>query len=80
MTVQDITQWLGDYLARLLEIDRTQVDPGLPFDAYGLDSRAAAMLVCDLSDWLQRELDLSIVYDHPSIDELSHHLVHSTED
>lgn len=78
MTSKEIAEWMSAYLVRTLKIKTEQVDPQLPFDEYGLDSRRAAEMVADLSDWLNRELQLELFYDHPSIDELSAYLAQTT--
>jgi acyl carrier protein len=70
----DIQAWLVSYLAELLEIELSEVDVTIPFDRYGLDSSAAMGLVGDLEDWLGRELDPTIMYDHPTIEALTQHL------
>lgn len=73
-TDQDITEWMVTYLSDLLNLERHQIDVDLTFDNYGLDSLNAAEMVSALSDWLGIELEISAVYDYPSIDELSKHL------
>ena len=74
MTRDAIAQWLVGYLSTLLEIDISQVDTGMCFDDYGIDSRDALGLVGDLGDWLDVELDSTIIDDYQTIDELSDHL------
>lgn len=74
MTRQAIAQWLVGYLSTLLDIDTSQVDTAMCFDDYGIDSRDALGLVGDLGDWLDVELETSIIHDYQNIDELSDHL------
>ncbi|MCP5245533.1 MAG: acyl carrier protein [Burkholderiales bacterium] len=71
MTYQSILQWISIRLAELVKINVDQIDPQLPFDRYGLDSLSAVTLIGELGDWLQLELDPSIVYDYPTIEQLS---------
>lgn len=75
MTYQSISQWLGTRLAEMVNISIEQVDTQLQFDRYGLDSLNAVTLIGELSDWLEIELDPSIIYDHPNIDELSNYIL-----
>lgn len=75
MTYQSISQWLGTRLAEMVNISIDQVDTQLQFDRYGLDSLNAVTLIGELSDWLEIELDPSIIYDHPSIEELSNYIL-----
>ncbi len=74
MTRQAVAQWLVEYLSTLLNIEISQVDTAMSFDDYGIDSRDALGMVGDLGDWLDVELEPSIVQDHQTIDELSEHL------
>ena len=71
MSYQMILQWISIRLAEIVKINIDQVDPQLPFDRYGLDSLSAVTLIGELGDWLQLELDPSIVYDYPTIEQLS---------
>ena len=73
-TVDNIQNWLTAYLANLLEIDPSAIDVTTPFERYGLDSAAVVSLAGDLEEWLGTELDITLLYDHPTIAELSQHL------
>ncbi|GAB4187332.1 MAG: acyl carrier protein [Wenzhouxiangellaceae bacterium] len=77
--MQRIKDWISAYLARTLEVAPDLIDPELQFDEYGIDSRTAAELIGALGEWLGRDLDPSIIYDYPSIDELSQHLSTAAE-
>lgn len=79
MTPQLIADWLVTYLARCLSVQSKEIDVTLSFDCYGLDSKRAATLVSDLSEWLGRELELSVFYDYGSIAELSNYLAPTRE-
>lgn len=70
----EIQAWLVSYLAELLEIDPYEVDVTIPFDRYGLDSAAAVGMTGDLEDWLQGELDPTLLYDYPTVEAFSQHL------
>jgi acyl carrier protein len=72
--LEQIQEWMVDRIAKLLEIDPEEVDVTVPFDRYGLDSAAAIGLTADLEDWLQQELDPTLLYDYPTIQELSKYL------
>ncbi len=73
-TPEAIRMWLVDYLAQLVEIEPSEVDPRAPFGEYGVDSAGAAGLSADLSEWLGVQLKESIAFDYPSIEELSAHI------
>jgi acyl carrier protein len=76
----EIQAWMVDYVAELLEIEPDKIDVAIPFDRYGLDSSAAVGLAGDLETWLDRELDPTLLYDYPTIESLSEHLVESLSD
>jgi acyl carrier protein len=71
---EEIHRWLADYLAALLG-EPEAVDIGQSFESYGLDSAAAVSLVADLEDLTGLELDPSIVYDYPTVPELTDFVV-----
>lgn len=79
-TPEAIHAWLVDYLAKLLELDPSEIDPRAPFGEYGIDSAGAAGLSGDLSDWLGVKLKESIAFDYPSIEALSSHLCATLHD
>ena len=71
----EIKTWIVNYIADLLEVEPSKIDGSIPFDRYGLDSSAAVGLAGDLEDWLDEELDPTMLYDYPTIDSLTEHLV-----
>jgi acyl carrier protein len=73
-TRDEIQQWLTDYLAFLLDEKPEAVNIRLSFDSHGIDSAAAVSLVADLEEWMSLELDPTIVYDHPTVPELTDYL------
>ena len=73
----EIEIWIVDYVAELLEVEPDNIDVTIPFDRYGLDSSAAVGLAGDLEDWLDEELDPTMLYDYPTIESLTQHLVES---
>ncbi len=81
LTQREIQNWIVNYVAELLEVNPNRIDVTIPFDRYGLDSSAAVGLAGDLETWLDRgELDPTLLYDYPTIEALSQHLVESLSD
>jgi acyl carrier protein len=78
ITESNISDWLVSYLADLLETSPDQIDVKTTFARYGLDSSAAVVLTGDLGGWLGQELEPTILYDYPTIAELSAHLVQAS--
>ena len=76
----EIQTWIVNYVAELLEVNPKRINVTIPFDRYGLDSSAAVGLAGDLEDWLERELDPTLLYDYPTIAALTQELVESLSD
>ncbi|MDJ0592500.1 MAG: acyl carrier protein [Pleurocapsa sp. MO_226.B13] len=77
---REIQNWIVNYVAELLEVQPNKIDVTIPFDRYRLDSSAAVGLAGDLEDWLERELDPTLLYDYPTIESLTKHLVEDLEE
>jgi acyl carrier protein len=74
VSAAEIQDWMVAYLADLLEIEPEEVDVTVPFDRYGLDSSAAVGLTGDLENWLDTEVDPTLLYDYPTVEALVEHL------
>jgi acyl carrier protein len=70
----EIQRWLVGQVAAELELDPGEIDVTIPLERYGLDSRAAVTLAGDLEDWLGRPVPATLVWDYPTIEEISEHL------
>ena len=73
-TYEQIKTWIVSYLAELLEVDSDDVETTVPFDRYSLDSHAIVGLSGDLEDWLEIELEPTLLYDYPTIEALASYL------
>jgi acyl transferase domain-containing protein/acyl-CoA synthetase (AMP-forming)/AMP-acid ligase II/acyl carrier protein len=70
----EIRAWLVERIARKLRLPITDLDPREPLARYGLDSLTAVQTAGELEEWLGRPISPVLVYDHPTIDSLSHFL------
>lgn len=70
----EIQDWIVAYLADLLETEPDDIDVTVPFERYGLDSSAAFGMTGDLEEWLQTEIDPTLLYDYPTVEALVQHL------
>ena len=70
----EIENWLVSYVAQLRGVKREKIDVTATFDRFGLDSASAVALSGDLMEWLQCDIEPSIIYDHPTISKLSSRL------
>jgi len=71
MTPPDIVSWCQKYIADLLDISPSQVDPDAEIADFGLDSAAAVAMVLDLETKLGQELDPAILFEHGTLRKLS---------
>jgi myxalamid-type polyketide synthase MxaD len=73
-TAHEIRGWLIARLAELTARDgkpRTGLHDGVVFRELGVDSVRAAQLIAALGTWLGREVDVTLLYDHPTVHALA---------
>jgi phthiocerol/phenolphthiocerol synthesis type-I polyketide synthase D len=66
-TQADIRTFLRNAVADLLDVDAASIDEHRPLTELGLGSRDAVGVVGELEDYLDRELDATIVFKTPTI-------------
>ena len=69
-----LQEWLLDQLAPALKRPREQIDARATFASQGLDSLGAASWAGQLETALGRPLPVSLVFDHPTIEQLAFYL------
>ena len=69
-----ISIWLKTKVATISEISVEQVKEDVPLSDYSLDSLHAVNLTGELEDWLNIDVDPTVVWDYPTIRELSGYL------
>ena len=69
-----IQQSLVGVIAERLKLDKSSVLLDTSFDEYGIDSVAAVEISADLGELLERDLPGTLLYEFPTINELSAHL------
>ncbi|MCX5208102.1 acyl carrier protein [Kitasatospora sp. NBC_00240] len=79
MTRQQLTDWLREYLADLLDITPEEVGTDIPLEYLGVDSATTLVLSADLSTETGRETRPGEILDHPTIERLAAHLSGSDE-
>lgn len=73
-TQAQISNWIKQYMAELLEVEVSEIDETYEFDRFGLNSSAAVSLIGDLEEWLDHELSPSLFFEFNTIDSVSAHL------
>jgi acyl carrier protein len=69
-----IRQWLVKRLARQVKLDPSEIDTAKKFEQYGLDSIVGVRVSGELEKLVEQRLSPALLFEHPSIDELSAHL------
>jgi acyl carrier protein len=73
-TSGEIQQWMVTYLARQLQVEPEAIDVSLPFYEFSLDSATAIGMTGELEEWLGRRIDVTMVYEYPTIEGLARYL------
>ncbi|MFI7586202.1 beta-ketoacyl synthase N-terminal-like domain-containing protein [Spongisporangium articulatum] len=78
-TEAELLRWLRDAVADLLDLDASEIDPERPLTELGISSRDAVGLVGELEDYLDRDLDATLVWQTPTILDLARLLASGAE-
>lgn len=70
MNDAELRSWLVAAVAGTCELDAQDIDAHTPLDEYGLSSRDAVELSGALEDLLDRTLPATLLWEHPSVDQL----------
>lgn len=71
---QPLLEGVANVLITRLKIEKEALDVNKHFSDYGLDSLGAMRLVGDLEDWLNIELDATVVYNNNTVALLANHI------
>ena len=74
----EIRDFCLDYLRKSLDIPADEIVADANFARLGLDSGNSLHFLVGLEEWLGRDLDPEVIYQHPSVTELAHHLATET--
>lgn len=81
-TLKDIKNFLTNELAKMIEVEAEAIESNVAFDRYGLDSSQAVELSDNIANWIEQDVDPTILYDYSTIDVLSQYLfelIHTSE-
>jgi acyl carrier protein len=73
-TADEIQDWLVSRISQIVKVSAGQIDVGAEFDSLGLGSKDSVELSAELEQLLGRRLPPTLVWDYPTIAELSGHL------
>ncbi|MBU2705971.1 acyl carrier protein [Zooshikella marina] len=68
---EQIADWLQTHLSDQFKRYAIQPANDISFDALGLDSVGQVTLMSDLEEWLELELEPTLIYDYPTITALA---------
>ncbi len=72
VTLEEIKQFIKKFVAQTLNIDSQSINEDLAIDAsYGFESMDALSLGAELEDWLHIDLDVSLFFEHRTVNELA---------
>jgi acyl carrier protein len=74
---QLIQDWLIAKLASTLRIAPDEIDVQVPFSEYGLGSYQGVRPAGDLEEWLGRDLPETLVWDYPTVADVTQYLSES---
>lgn len=74
MRAIDFQNWLVNHLASSLGKRQEEIDLDWPFDRFGLDSAAYVSLSAEVEDQFGVQVDVTDLYDHPTIRRFVQHL------
>jgi acyl carrier protein len=75
MSKDAISNWLVDWIARELDMTAAEIETARSLLEYSMSSVTATILVGDLEDWLDLRLAPTLVWDFPSINAMTDHLM-----
>lgn len=78
LSADEIRDWLIHEVATRLNVPDAEVDTSASLLEYGLDSLQATAISGRLERLLKRRLSPAMLWDHPTIDELTSHLTAET--
>ncbi|MEV6559415.1 SDR family NAD(P)-dependent oxidoreductase [Nocardia sp. NPDC051756] len=72
---QAIEEWVAEKISQIIGMNPAAIDRTTTFAAYGLTSSDAVGLSGELEEWLGRSLPETLLYEHPTVEQLSAALV-----
>lgn len=73
-TKSNIEDWLVAKVAELTDISPDEIEIEEPFMNYGISSQDAIGISGDLEEWLKIKIPPTLMYDYPTIEQVSQHL------
>jgi acyl carrier protein len=78
-TAESIQDWLVEQLAMRLDVDSDDIDIQASFESFGLESAEALVLLHKLEQWLGHSVPPVLVWNYPTIEQLSDRLAEESD-
>jgi NAD(P)-dependent dehydrogenase (short-subunit alcohol dehydrogenase family)/acyl carrier protein len=75
-----VLRFVREQAGTVLDLDPSRIDPRRPLNALGLDSLMAVELRNALASTFELELPVTLLFDYPTIDDLTDHLLRALPD
>lgn len=79
-TAELIQDWLIDQIAERLDLDPDEIDIQATFESFGMESAEALVLLTQLEQWLGYSVPPVLVWNYPTIAQLSERLAAGDHD
>ncbi|WP_026918493.1 polyketide synthase Pks13 [Gordonia shandongensis] len=80
LTVEELRDWLRDWVARATALPVEQISDDRPMEEFGLASRDAVALAADVEDFTGVILTATAAYNHPTIASLAKRIIEGDPD
>lgn len=70
-SVEELGRWLTETVASYVQHSPSEIDSDVPLSEYGLDSVSATTVCADIEDHFGLPVEVMLIWDHPTITELS---------
>lgn len=74
VTPNQVQEWIVHRLARILDVAPEAIDVNERLENYGLESVEVITVSGDLSDWIERKVAPTILWDYPTISQLAEYI------
>ncbi|MEI5036425.1 acyl carrier protein [Streptomyces sp. S1A(2023)] len=75
----ELADWLTRTVADYVSSEPSEIEPDVPLSEYGLDSVSATTVCADIEDHLGLVVEMTLIWDHPTVAELSQALADELE-
>jgi acyl carrier protein len=79
-TADSIQDWLIEQVAQRLDLDPDEIDSYASFESFGMESSEALVLLNSLEQWLGRSVPPVLVWNYPTIAQLSERLAEGDDE